>query len=396
MLRLLLSYGASLHGSEQNGNDALMLAVQRKQPDVISFLLDQGAKIGQLNRLSQNALHIAMDALNTSLLNSTSQRVVDAEILALLLVNAQTQSDWLELRKEAIDSGQHPITREIILLSHVWPFVIENLPNANPQLTRFELLAFDSFIQFAITASPEILIAQKIDYMLSLAGICPALIEFIRPYILVLPQIKSHLFGDSLTIHPEIGLSFRTGMLATLEKIRIEHGENWKPYGDESFHSPIYNNLHQLANMELKYLIEFAINYEAANIAIIFEELFETCFNFTVPAPSVLHVLPTYTAEAGALADALMRQGVYLSLATKIEQAWQAAWSPFAGKKMINDSGSSSSSSSSSSVSPIGSQAPIVAIDPDDHFGIYDFDLHGHWLDQLRFTLISCLGSFIC
>ena len=52
-------------------------------------------------------------------------------------------------------------------------------------------------------------------------------------------------------------------------------------------------------------------------------------------------------------------------------------------KKMINDSGSSSSSSSSSSVSPIGSQAPIVAIDPDDHFGIYDFDLHGHWLDQL-------------
>lgn len=383
MLRLLLSYGASLHGSEQNGNDALMLAVQNKKLNVISLLLDQGAKIGQLNMLSQNALHIAMDALNASLLNSTSQRVVDAEILARLLVNAQTQSDWLELRKEAIDRGQYPITREIILLSHVWPFVFKNLPNASPQLKHLELLEFDSFIQFAVTASPEILITQKIDYMLSLAGICPALIEFIRPYILALPQIKSHLLGNSSTIYPEIGLSFRTGMLATLEKIWVEYGENWNPYESELSESTIFNLLNQWAKSELNQLIEFATTNETTKTALVFESLFETCYNFTVPAPSVLHILPTYTAEAGALADALMRQGVYLSLATKIEQAWQAAWSPIAGKKMINDSGGSSSSSNSSSISPIGSQAPIVAIDPDDNFGVYDFDLRDHWLDQL-------------
>ena len=384
MLQLLLSYGASLRECDFYGNDALMLALERKKTKVIFFLLEQEIKIGQLNNLRQNALHIAMNILDDSLPKSTSEKKIAALILARLLVNAQTQSDWLALRKEAIEREQHSITREIILLSQLWQFVIANLPYPEQPTIGFDLLTFERFIQFAITASPDILITQKIDYMLSLAGLCPALIEFIHPYILVLPQIKSHLFGNSLTIHPEIGLSFGMGMLATLEKIRVEHGDNWKPYGDESFYSPIYNALHQLANIELSFLIKLATDTEATKTALVFESLFETCFNFTVPAPSLLPVLPTYTAEAGALADALMRQGVYLSLATKIETAWQAAWSQFIDKQLISDSGSSSSASSSSSSSSSGSQPLSTAIrknEIDDFFS--DGEMDSKWIDEL-------------
>lgn len=401
MLQLLLRYGASILGPDFQGNDALMLAVKEKKLKVMSFLLNMGAKVGQLNNLNQNALLIATDELSASLLCDLRQAAVNAEILVRLLVRAQTQPNWLDLRKQAIHEEQPPITREIIMLSPAWPLVLAQKDIDIPNLKVTDLVGFDNFIQFAVTASPDILFSKKIDYMLSLKGFGPAIIKLIQPYILALPQLKSQLFGNSLTINPKICESFRVGMFAAFEKIRVEHGGNWKPYKDDLSEFVIFNVLTETAKLELNGLIDFNIHQEATITGIVFEKLFDTCFNFTVAAPVMFskyilpYSFPAYTAATGALADALMSQGVYSALSKKIEAAWITAWSEFSGTKIINDPGNSSSSSSSS----VESKTPSAAFNSSNSLNLSDDVLPSDWIEALPeppylfFSLDSAQGQ---
>ena len=106
-------------------------------------------------------------------------------------------------------------------------------------------------------------------------------------------------------------------------------------------------------------------------------------------------ILPAYKAEAGALADALMRQGMYSVLATKIETAWQAVWRRFAGTKIISEASSSNSSSSNS----VGSQIPGADFDLNHPIDLSGDDLPSDWIDQLPtptnflFSLDSAQGQ---
>lgn len=383
ILELLLKYGASLHATDKKGNDALMLAANAKDIAAVNFLLKNGAVIGQINSNGQHALNIASSRLDISATKLNLKTNRDIEILIQLLIRAQTQANWLQLRTDTINKAKNPLTREIILQSLAWPHVYDKLTLANLAKNVLNRNELKNYIQFAITASPTNLSDQTITYMLSLAGICPSLIEHIRPYIQAIPQIKSQLFGNSTIIHPSIVDSFIAGMSLTLERIRIEHGEHWKPYDGELSGSPVFQFFNQVANTELNQLIEHAANHETTNTALVFENLLEACFNSTFTAQTLPHSFPPYTAATGALTNALMAKGVYSAFATKIEAAWKATWSHFVGKPMISDSGSSSSSSSSSFSSSMSSLAQNAVYDPDHPFGVNDYGSTDEWIDQL-------------
>ena len=85
MLKLLLANGAPLHAVDKKGNDALMLAVVAKNIEAIYLLQGYEAVIGQKNLAGQNALHIAIDALDNSTAKSKPEMPNDALILALLM-----------------------------------------------------------------------------------------------------------------------------------------------------------------------------------------------------------------------------------------------------------------------------------------------------------------------
>ena len=375
MLKLLLANGAPLHAVDKKGNDALMLAVVAKNIEAICLLQGYEAVIGQKNLAGQNALHIAIDALDNSTAKSKPEMPNDALILALLMATDRPHPNWLALRKEAINKALMPITREILLLSWAWPILSQTMNLADLAkniLNRGELARY---IQFATTALPAHLSSQRIAYMLSLAGLCPSLISHIRPYIYAIPHIKSQLFGNSPIPHPSIVDSFLAGMALTLEKIHIEHDDHWRPYDGALSGNAVFEFFNQVANTELSQLIEHAANHEATNTALVFETLLETCFNFTVTVPTLPHSFPEYTAVPGKLTEALMAKGIYSALAIKIETAWKATWSQFFVKLLISEYSSSSSSASSSSSSSSSSQAQSAVYDPNISFGIVDDNL---------------------
>ena len=367
ILKLLLQYGAPLDAIDQKGNNALMLAVAAENSEAIYLLQRDHAVIGQKNLAGKNALHIAIDALDLSSAESNPKMANDALILTLLMATEQSHPNWFSLRKEAINKAKHPITRETLLLSWAWPLLGQDLTLADLAKNIFKQQELAKYIQFTVTASTDNLSAQKITYMLSLAGICPSLIEHIRPYIQAIPHIKSQLFGNASITQTSIVDSFLAGMALTLERIRIEHGDGWRPYDGALSGNHVFEFFNQVANTELSQLIEHAAKHEATNTALVFETLLETCFNLTVTAPTLPHSFPEYTAAPGRLTEALMAKGIYSALAMKIETAWKATWSQFFVKLMTDEYSSSSSSSRS--------QAQSAVYDPNTSFGIVDDNL---------------------
>lgn len=94
-----------------------------------------------------------------------------------------------------------------------------------------------------------------------------------------LPEIKTELFGKRPVVADFLQNAFVGGMLASLETIRVEHGEHWAPYRTCS--TTPSETLNQIANLELTQLVNTGINMEQAETIPIFENLFEICFYLT-------------------------------------------------------------------------------------------------------------------
>jgi ankyrin repeat protein len=376
ILELLLKNRASTSGIDANGDNALMLATKLRMIRVIDLLGKYGAQIGQINQQGQNALQIATQALDLSVADSEPPEDIatNAELVVSLLKIMQTQPDWAKLREEALNRAQRPLTRELILLAWAWKntdaAVIGNLAETNIQLKTIQDL-----ISLIITSTPADFSRKKIEYMLSMAGVCPPLIEKIYPYIEALPLIKKELTRHPLNFNPLLLNAFLGGAFAMLETIRTEHGENWMPYGDPGGSTPLFKTLNQIANLELTQLIEVGVATEQFYTIPIFENLFETCFNLAGTAQNPFATLPAYSAVDGDLTLALVDKGVYFMLATRIEKAWKKAWAEI----VISQESNRASSSSSSSQSAEAAILPDItsSIDTDTA------DMDSAWIEEM-------------
>jgi hypothetical protein len=87
-----------------------------------------------------------------------------------------------------------------------------------------------NFILFAIQKSPAKLSQKAIDDTLGYTGICPPLIEAMRPYIAALPQIKFKLFGSSQGDINKLNRIYLSGIFATLEQIRVDRATTGRPF----------------------------------------------------------------------------------------------------------------------------------------------------------------------
>jgi hypothetical protein len=363
MLTLLLQQKISLRKTDDKGNDALMLAVKTKQFEALKILILHGATIGQINKKGQNALAIAIDALDLILqilkleippqepeqeipLEEPEQQIsLLTNMLGDLLTRAQNQPDWLVLRKDAINRAQYPFTREIILVSWAWPLVAGNFPLNDLAKKNINFRALHDFIQFVINSTSAVT-REKIIYMLGMAGLCPPLIENMGPYIEGLTQIKSQLFGNSATGHDQTISTFIAVLEATVVKIPLKLGEQWNAYTGEISNTPVGIALNQIANAELDSCMAMSLTVESEHTTAVFKTLFETCFNLSVTETSLPATFPAFAAAPGVVADTLMAKGVYSALAIKIETAWKSIWALFEGTEMSNASSTTSNATS--------------------------------------------------
>lgn len=382
ILELLLKNGASTRRTDENGDNALMLATKLKMKSAIDLLGKYGAQVGQTNKDGKNALQIAIEALDLSVADSESPEDIatNAELVVSLLKIMQTQTDWAELREEALNSAQRPLTRELILLAWAWKntdaAVIGNLAGTNIHFPTIQDL-----ISLIITSTPADFSRKKIEYMLSMAGVCPPLIEKIYPYIEALPKIKTKLSRHPLNFNSLLLNAFLGGAFAMLETIRLEHGEHWMPYGDSDGSTPLFKTLNQIANLELTQLVDIGVTTEQFYTIPIFENLFETCFNLAGTAQKPFATLPPYSAVDGDLTLALDNKGVYFMLAARIEEAWKKAW-----EKIVSSQESNRASSSSSS-----SQSAETAILPDITSSIDadTADMDSAWVEEMLLPDVS-------
>jgi ankyrin repeat protein len=389
MLTLLLQQNISLRKTDDEGNDALMLSVHTTGFHVMSMLIKHGALIGQVNKYGQNALAIAIDAIDALDLSVQIDRLKMMYAftkLVNLLNQAQKQPNWLALRKDALNRAQHALTREIILVSWAWPHVGNGLLIVDLAKININVGALHDFIQFVIN-SPCAISREKIVYMLGMAGLCPPLIDLVGPYIGALHQFKSLLFGHSATGHDKAISAFIAGLAAPLEKIHLPLGLHWTPYIIELSNMPAGTALNQIANAELDSLMSMSLAIESEHTATVFKTLFETCFNLSFTEKSLPATFPAYAAASGALADALMAKSVYSALATKIESAWKTAWAKFEGKEMSSAPSTTSSSTSSASATSLG-------IDFDDPFGLFSVDdLPATGMDKISMSTLTAFFS---
>ena len=385
MLTLLLQHNISLRKTDSQGNDALMLASKLPQSEAFIKFISQGLEVGQINTDGQNALSIAIDALDLNLQAPEQEIWHFVYKLAALLNQAQLQPNWLMLRKDALNRAQHPITREIILVSWAWPLVTHDLPIVDLAKKNIRVDVLHDFIQFVIN-SPNAVAGEKIDYMLGMAGLCPPLIGLIHPYISALSQIKSLLFGHSSTGHDKTISAFTAGLAVALEKISLQPGEHWKPYTGELSNTQVGMALNQIANAELDFLKATSAAIESDKLSPVFKTLFETCLNLSFTEAFLPATFPAFAAAPGALADALMAKDVYSTLATKIEATWKKTWAMFEGKEMSSELGTTSRSASGSS----STSSASLATDMDDPFALFsedDFQTTG--IDQIAMPALT-------
>jgi hypothetical protein len=328
-----------------------MLAVQAKNIKAMHMLLDHGALIGQINTEGKNALTIAVDALDDTAHETGLAMASDAMVLAILVGSLQRQHNFGELVIEAINRAEHLLTREILLLDCAWYFLNKGLPTTEIVTQRIQSTILLNFIVFALEKSPAKLSQKAIDDTLGYTGICPPLIEAMRPYIAALPQIKSKLFGSSQGDIDKLNRIYLSGIYATLEQIRARSGDNWAPFQIDDANDTVFKTLNQIANIELNSLTQIGLETESLILNPVFETLFETCFNQSFAKATLPVTFPDYPAATGKIAATLMKSGVYAAFATMIEAAWQKAWTIFTGTPMSSGSSISSNSTDSSSAS---------------------------------------------
>ena len=357
MLTLLLKHDIPLNRTDNEGNDALMLAVKAKNVNAMKMLLAHGAWVGQINTQGQNALHIAIDALDKTATESSLAMASDAEILVDLLGLIQRQHNFFELRLEAVRRAEHLLTREIMQVYWAWDLLNQGIPYDEFAKQHMNALKLLNFYLFAIKGSGADLSQKTIDLRLSDAGICPPLIEAMRPYIAALPQIKFKLFGITQVDINNLNRIYLSGISASLGQIRVRAGEHWTPYPSYGSNDRVFKTLNLIANIELNCLIQAGLETESFILTTVFETLFETCFKQSFKKATLPVTFPTYPAATGTLAAALMGSGVYAALATMIEAAWQKAWALFTGTPMSSDSRIASNSTDSSSASSSSSSA---------------------------------------
>jgi ankyrin repeat protein len=387
MLELLLKNMLPLKGTDRNGNDALMIASSNGYFNILELLIKYGATVAlkKTNYKGMNVLHIAIAELDFCIKREYNQEN-ETLILASLLNSVKTNPDWPALQSTIINTATKTFTREVISTSLVWPLTKKDTLINNIVKTTIDFSAFEKLINSIVSGT--IHPSEDIERELSLVGIYSALSKEIYPYLAALPHIQFSLFGNVNHIHNKTISSFIAGLGATLERIRIEHGQQWNPYEIDFEDNTIFTPLTQIANAQLTQLIDTSIATETTDLAQVFGTLSEICFNASFTGHMLPATFPSYQAAPGAVTNVLLNRGVYAAFASKIETVWKKVWDRFSGTPLSSESihsNSSDSTSSSIRTSSSTSIAPLpTAIDAnemDDFFS--SGDLPSEWIDEL-------------
>ncbi len=386
MLELLLKNKLPLQGADDDGNDALMSAVNLLNFNAAKLLMKYGATVAlkQTNKKGKNVLEMAIERLDW---NPNSPRVKhNILLLASLLNSVKNNPDWPALQSTIINTAETTLTREVISTSLVWPLTKKDTSIIDVVKTTIDFSALEKLIKSIVRGT--IHLRQDIERELSVVGIYSALSKEIYPYLEALPHIQFSLFGNVDHVQNKTISSFIAGLGATLENICIEHSVQWNPYKIDFEDNTIFTPLNQIANTQLTQLIDTSIATETTDLEPVFGTLSEICFNASFTAHKLPATFPPYQAAPGALKNALLARGVYAAFASKIEIVWKKVWEKFTGTPLSSDSihsnSSSRSSSSSSSTRTSSSTSLATVIDGDDMDDFFSSeDLPREWIDEL-------------
>ncbi len=355
ILQFLLNHGAPLHHTNEEGNDALMLAVDKSNVPAVGRMLKYGAKVGQESSKG-NALQLAIHNLKQHVDSWSLFNGADG-ILFLLLKAIQSQHNFDTLYKEALYfTKDFPLGRDLILDSRVWLY-------SASETVRVKSPDYQKLIQRNI---PLLLKVEKIPAssyssetfrdVIASADIPASVLELMQAFMEAFPLMLAPLSGIKAHDKPFFALSVTAGMIVSALEPKLLSIENWQPYAEYPLHPSISQTLHSKARKALRLLVESAVQIEENFAGNSISHLFETCVQKTLQGREPVS-LAEHQCPAGAISDALQSGGIYGVLSDKIEAAWVEAWDTvaktqsqiLAAAPSIENRASSSSSTSSSS-----------------------------------------------
>ncbi len=304
-LAALLKRRPPIHQSDRNGNDPLMLAMACVSPNAIIALLEHDAQIGQTNVHNVNALGIAVEMLDRTLMkhaqdmaagNAGTPLPLFASMVAFSTalmsgaVNAQRNGE--ELRWHAITSAVHPLTRELVAAGQdvAENFRIVAAGSANPPFSPDYLL--DVVAYWASGRNPSGSKRYPED-LLSMRAMPQVVIDFLLHSCAMLPGLMPFTLN-------------RNGMKTDID---------------------ITESLSLITKRRIDELAAFGDQREENIIAPAFANLDDLCADSTWPSGTRQVFSAEFRPQPGAIAKKLVAAGIYAALANPIEAAWAAAWS---------------------------------------------------------------------
>ncbi len=326
ILNHLLTTGAPLHHVNAEGQDALILATEKSDAIAIRMLLDCNAPIGQMSTVGKTALHYAL----SNMIWSESWRR-NSEIFRDLGNAALRQGNHSLLFRDLILQEQDRVKREMCTYFYFSmpltgapdiPYLLSQEESLTGSVLRTQTISADEF-----NAQSE----SQLILSMELHGIPRLLTDLIMRKLRALKEVRVELFGKSEVGTERLFRNALDGFYLTLETERTQLNiqiftdsrtllidEQWK----NTLATHTFNWLSQR--------IEAASLREQTLVAEVFANLHTLCINKALAGKSHTNALALPAIAKGEIASALVAEGIYAILATKIEAAWIRAWQKIA------------------------------------------------------------------
>ncbi len=317
------------HHVNADADDALILAVEKRDAVAVAMLVNAGFQVGQHNTLGMNALDYAFERTEgnehadpDAERSETDDRRQRSRIIRTLAKSVLQHPSRAHLTEEIWRTQEDPIDRDLAwFMQHAHDESTIDLTG----MLEHEHRTISSLLVKFMSLSDEATATDMMAEFMQM-GIPSAWHDRLASLLNALLPIRHQLVGDGKSC-VRVFLTAIDGLYGHIapefDRLLEDASRHYAQTSIDEWWKPM---LSAMAGHWLRGRIDVALRREQEEIGLIFAELFERC-SATTRATASLETTPgAPPPKSGVLAAVLIEAGIYAALANEIDAAWTQAW----------------------------------------------------------------------